>query len=98
MTEPSAEGPALELERSGGFAGLTLRTVVPASQLTAAQLAALRESFERPPHRPPQPDRFEYRLRLGAKEVVLSEQDLPPELLPLLRRLQGPSRFTTEGY
>jgi hypothetical protein len=90
LTEPWAEGPALELERSGGFAGLTLRAVVPTSQLTSAQLKALRESCERPPHRRPQPDRFVYRLRVGDCDVELAEQDLPPALRPLLGRLERP--------
>ncbi|MDQ6743729.1 MAG: hypothetical protein M3Z97_12610 [Candidatus Dormibacteraeota bacterium] len=90
LTQPAAEGPDLELERSGGFAGLTLRTVVPLSQLTAAQLKALRQTLARPIPRRRQPDRFEYRLRSGGREVVLSEQDLPPALRPLLSRLEGP--------
>jgi hypothetical protein len=90
LTRRSAEHPDLELERSGGFAGLTLRTIVPVSQLTPDQREAVRESFERPPRGRPQPDRFEYRLRLGPREVVLAEQDLPAALRPLLSRLQRP--------
>jgi len=90
LTQPAAEGPDLELERSGGFAGLTLRTVVPLSQLTPAQLEALRQSLSRPPPRRRHPDRFEYRLRSGGREAVLAEQDLPPVLRPLLSRLEGP--------
>jgi hypothetical protein len=88
--QPSGEDPDLELERSGGFAGLTLRAVVPASQLTPDQREAVQESFERTRPRQRQPDRFEYRLRLGRREVVLAEQDLPAALRPLLSRLRGP--------
>lgn len=90
MTQPAAEGPDLELERSGGFAGLTLRTVVPLSQLSPAQLQALAHTLSSPARRRQQPDRFEYRLRSGGREVVLAEQDLPPVLRPLLSRLEGP--------
>jgi hypothetical protein len=90
LTQPSAEGPDLELERSGGFAGMTLRMVVPLAQLTSAQLRALRQSLSHPPPRRRQPDRFEYRLRSGDREVVIAEQDLPAELRPLLSRLEGP--------
>jgi hypothetical protein len=90
LTQPSAEGPELQLERSGGFAGLTLRTVVPVSQLTLAQRQALRRILSKPPPRREKPDRFEYRLRSGGREVVVAEQDLPPVLRPLLSRLEGP--------
>jgi hypothetical protein len=88
--QPSAEGRDLELERSGGFAGLTLRTVVPMSQLNLAQQRALRRVLSRPPPRREKPDRFEYRLRFGGREVVVAEQDLPSDLRPLLSRLEGP--------
>jgi hypothetical protein len=90
LTQPYAEGPDLELERSGGFAGLTLRTVVPGSQLNPAQRQALRRVLSRPPPRREKPDRFEYRLRSGGREVVVAEQDLPSALRPLLSRLEGP--------
>jgi hypothetical protein len=90
LTQPAAEGPDLHLERSGGFAGLTLRTVVPVSQLTPAQKRALKRILSRPPPRREKPDRFEYRLRSGGREAVVAEQDLPPVLRPLLSRLEGP--------
>jgi hypothetical protein len=90
LTQPSAEGPDLQLERSGGFAGLTLRTVVPMSQLTPPQQRALKRILSRPPPRREKPDRFEYRLRYGGREVVIAEQDLPRVLRPLLSRLEGP--------
>ena len=54
------------------------------------QLEALRQSLSRPAPRRRRPDRFEYRLRSGGREVVLAEQDLPPVLRPLLSRLEGP--------
>jgi hypothetical protein len=64
--------------------------VVPLSQLSPAQLQALRQTLSHPAPRRRQPDRFEYRLRSGNREVVLAEQDLPAVLRPLLSRLEGP--------
>jgi hypothetical protein len=83
----------LELERSGGFAGLTLRASVPLSELTEEQLAALEECLSQTPRRNPRagpgaPDRFQYRLRLGEREAVLPEDALPSALRPLLGRLE----------
>jgi hypothetical protein len=90
LTQRSAEGPELELERSGGFGGLTLRAVVPFSRLTPAERDAVQASLSSPPHRRHRPDRFEYRLRLGGREAVIEEEDLPSVLRPLLRRLDLP--------
>jgi hypothetical protein len=87
LTRRSAEGDQLELERSGGFAGLTLRALVPFEELSQPQRAAVDDSLSRPPRRSPQPDRFQYQLRVGERRVVLEEDDFPAVLRPLLRRL-----------
>ena len=90
MTRRSDEGDQLELERSGGFAGLTLRALVPFEELSQPQRAAVDDSLSSPPPRRPQPDRFQYQLRVGERRVVLEEDDFPAVLRPLLRRLSVP--------
>jgi hypothetical protein len=90
LTRRSDEGDQLELERSGGFAGLTLRALVPFEELSQPQRAAVDDSLSSPPRRRPQPDRFQYQLRVGERRVVLEEDDFPAVLRPLLRRLSVP--------
>ena len=90
MTRRSDEGDQLELERSGGFAGLTLRALVPFEELSQPQRAAVDDSLSSPPPSRPQPDRFQYQLRVGERRVVLEEDDFPAVLRPLLRRLSVP--------
>jgi emfourin len=90
LTRRSDEGDQLELERSGGFAGLTLRALVPFEELSQPQRAAVDDSLSSPPPRRPQPDRFQYQLRVGERRVVLEEDDFPAVLRPLLRRLSVP--------
>jgi hypothetical protein len=88
LTQRSAEGDELELERSGGFAGLTLRALVPFAELSPPQRAAVEEALSRPSSSEQRPDRFQFQLRLGDQETVLEEEDLPAVLRPLLGRLQ----------
>jgi hypothetical protein len=95
----------IELERSGGFAGVALRTAVDSRELgpdearefarllDAVDLAALaRESRA---HRPGA-DRFEYDLaveRGGRRtQITLGETQVTPELRPLLERLVDRAR------
>lgn len=87
------------LERSGGFAGITLNKTLDAGSLSAdeshhlqALLAAAR-FFELPELIPsePQPDRFQYRIVIEqdgkAHGVTLSEQALSRELKTLVEWL-----------
>lgn len=82
-------GPAgdLVVERSGGFAGMTMQARVPLADLSERERAALRESFRQPPSPPSGPDRFVYRLRARGREALLQEDRVPPGLQPLLARL-----------
>jgi hypothetical protein len=83
-------GPAiLEVERSGGFGGLTVRASVPLEELTPEQLAALEECYGRGPAPPAGPDRFVYRFRQGGREAEVQEDRVPADLAPLLDRLAG---------
>jgi hypothetical protein len=77
----------LVVERSGGFAGMTLEARVPLADLSDRERRALRESFRQSPSPPPGPDRFVYRLRARGREALVQEDRVPPGLRPLLDRL-----------
>ena len=81
--------PRLDVERSGGFGGLTRRASVPLAELGPEERAAIEECFRRPPAPPSGPDRFVYRFRLHDREAAVQEDRLPAELHPLLDRLDG---------
>lgn len=61
-----------------------MRASVPVSELSPQELAALDDWLGRPAGPPGGPDRFVYRLRLGDREAVIQEEQLPPALRPLL--------------
>lgn len=88
MTEPGA-ADALQIERSGGFGGLTLRASIPLVELNPQEREALELCFEAPDVPPSGPDRFVYRLRLADREAVVQEDRVPPALEPLFGRLAG---------
>jgi hypothetical protein len=90
----------IAFERSGGFAGISVRTDVDIaelpedeaeeyrSMLTGLDLAAL----ARPPvERAGQPDRFQYDISIEQGDQVYQmsygENELPEQLQPLVRRL-----------
>ena len=77
----------LEVERSGGFGGLTLRARVPLADLESGERAAIEQRLGRAPSAPSGPDRFVYRFRMHGREAVVQEDLLPAELQPLLDRL-----------
>jgi hypothetical protein len=79
----------IAFERHGGFGGVVLRTTFTPSELSepeAEAIAAVQQATASH-HRQPQPDRFEYHLHLPDGPVVLSEEDLPEPLRPLVTRL-----------
>lgn len=87
MTEGIAGGDELEVERSGGFGGLTLRASVPVAALETRERAAIEQRLDRAPAPPSGPDRFVYRFRMHGREAVVQEDAVPVELQPLLDRL-----------
>jgi hypothetical protein len=97
----------VELVRSGGFAGLTLRSSVdttadPAVDADAAwyaeQLAALDlPALAAAPAGEPQPDRYRYALSVHdddgvSHDLEFGETAVPPELHPLLDALVARAR------
>ena len=88
MREGAAgEEDQLDVERSGGFGGLTLHASVPLAELESGERAAIEQRLGRPPSAPSGPDRFVYRFRMRGREAVLQEDKVPAELQPLLDRL-----------
>ena len=96
----------IELVRSGGFAGLSLRCTVdtgadPAVDADAAwyaeQLAALDlDSLAARPAGAPQPDRYRYALSVhdddGSHDLEFGETELPTALNPLVDALVARAR------
>lgn len=79
----------IAFERHGGFAGVVLRTTFTRNELSETEVEAIaavqhgRGSGAGAPH----PDRFEYHLDLPDGRVVITEEDLPETLQPLISRL-----------
>jgi len=89
---PSEAAGVVAVRRSGGFAGLVAEGQIDlATDPAGAEAAALlrRVDFARLRATPPQPDRFVYVVRTGAREVRLNEQDLTPELAQLIDLVLG---------
>ena len=91
-------GMRLDVERSGGFAGLTLRRSVSESDLTPGEAESLRELVRRfegkrspADRRRALPDRFQYDLtardRGQERHATLWEDELAPSERELLARL-----------
>ena len=90
MTEGAAGREArLEVERSGGFGGLTLHASLPLTRLEPRERAAIEQRLGRPPSPPSGPDRFVYRFRMHGREAVVQEDMVPAELQTLLDRLSN---------
>ena len=100
----------ISFERSGGFAGITMKTAVDEKDLAPDEAQKLRQlveetdffnSPEKIMSRSPQPDRFQYELRLEEKgrqhTVTMSEEVMPAKLKPLIQWLMGKARQTRKG-
>lgn len=83
----------LELERSGGFAGMTVHASVPLAQLSHQEQSAVTQLLDGRPRAPSGPDRFVYRLKLNGREALVQEDQVPQTLKPLLDRLSGSWTF-----
>lgn len=88
MTGTAPAGERLEVERSGGFAGLTVRASVALAELSPGERAALEECFRLGPAPPSGPDRFVYRFRLGGRQAEVQEDQVPAGLASLIDRLR----------
>jgi hypothetical protein len=95
----------ISVERTGGFAGVTIATSVDAANLPPVEARKLRQMvdeadfFNLPGNitsRSPQPDRFQYELKVkepGRQHTVLvSEEVMPPKLKPLVKWLMEAAR------
>jgi hypothetical protein len=95
----------ISFERSGGFAGIIMKTAVDEKDLAPGEAQKLRQLVEEADFfnspgkitsQSPQPDRFQYELRLEEKgrqhTVTMSEEAMPAKLKPLVNWLMGKSR------
>ena len=100
----------ISFERSGGFAGITMKTAVDEKDLALDEAQKLRQLVEEADFfnspgkimsQSPQPDRFQYELRLEEKgrqhTVAMSEETMPAKLKPLVNWLMEKSRQTRKG-
>ena len=100
----------ISFERSGGFAGIIMKTAVDEKDLAPDEAQKLRQlveeadffnSPEKVVSRSPQPDRFQYELRLEEKgrqhTVTMSEEAMPAKLKPLINWLMEKSRQASKG-
>ena len=100
----------ISFERSGGFAGITMKTAIDEEDLAPGEAQKLRQLVEEADFfnspgkimaRSPQPDRFQYELRLEEKgrqhAVTVSEEARPAKLKPLVQWLMEKSRQTSKG-
>jgi hypothetical protein len=100
----------ISFERSGGFAGITMKTAVDEKDLTPGEAQKLRQLVEEADFfnspgkimsQSPQPDRFQYELRLEEKDrqhtVTVSEEAMPTKLKPLVNWLMEKARQTKKG-
>ena len=100
----------ISFERSGGFAGITMKTAVDEKDLAPGEAQQFRQLVEEADFfnspgkitsRSPQPDRFQYELRLEEKgrqhTVTMSEEAMPAKLKPLVNWLMGKARQASKG-
>jgi hypothetical protein len=100
----------ISIVRSGGFAGITMRGTVDEKDLSADEAQKLRQLVEESDFfnlprkivsRVPQPDRFQYELRIEENgqhhTVTVSDEAMPAKLKPLIKWLMGKARKTKKG-
>jgi hypothetical protein len=95
----------VDFERSGGFAGISLRLTLDTQQLPPAEGASLEKMIqdsgffglsEQVRGGAPGADRFQYRLAISSPgrthSIVVNDADVPDPLLPLLQQLTDLAR------
>ena len=100
----------ISFERSGGFAGITMKTTIDEKDLVPDEAQELRQLVEGADFfnlskkimpRSPQPDRFQYELSLEESgrqhTVTTSEETLPQNLKPLVNWLMEKVRQTRKS-
>jgi hypothetical protein len=100
----------IQLERSGGFTGIPLRSSIntdlldPEESKTLLEMVESARFFELPASIPSPKagvDRFNYKLTIEAKEqshtVEFNEADAPEQLAPLIKRVTLLGRSASQG-
>jgi len=100
----------VSFERSGGFAGITMKRAVDEKDLAPDEVQKLHQLVEEADFfnlpekitpRSPQPDRFQYELSLEKSgrqyTVTVSEEAMPEKLRPLVKWLIEKARQAMKG-
>ncbi len=100
----------ISIERSGGFAGITMETTIDEKDLSADEAQKLRRLVEKADFfnlskkiapRSPRPDRFQYELSLEESgrqhTVTIGEETMPESLKPLVKWLMEKALQTKKG-
>ena len=100
----------ISFERSGGFAGITMKMAIDENDLAPGEAQKLRQLVEEADFfnlsgkvmaRSPRPDRFQYELRLEEEgrqhTVTMSEEAMPAKLKPLVKWLMEKARQERKG-
>lgn len=94
----------IHFERSGGFSGISMKTSIDVDSLPAGESEALKmlvdgaaiEHFVPSADAGKASDQFSYSITIETEEqkksIVLSEQQIPPQIEPLVRYLVGKVR------
>jgi hypothetical protein len=110
LTPGEEETLRISFERSGGFAGITMKTTIDERDLAPDEAQKLRQLVEGTDFfslskkimpRSPRPDRFQYELSLEESgqqhTVTMSEETLPEKLRPLVKWLMEKARQAKKG-
>ena len=100
----------IQLERSGGFTGIPLRSSIDTDQLdpdeskTLTELVESARFFDLPAKIPPSKigaDRFNYKLTIEtagrSNTVEFNEANTPPQLSPLVKQVTSLGRSAPKG-
>ena len=100
----------ISFERSGGFAGITIKTAVDEKDLAPEEAQKLHDLVEetdffnlpgKMTSQSPEPDRFQYELSLEKSgrryTVTVSEETMPEKLRPLVKWLIEKARQAMKG-
>ena len=100
----------ISIERSGGFAGITMKTAVDEKDLAPEEAQKLHEMVEETDFfnlpgkiisRSPQADRFQYELSLEKSgrqyTVTVNEEAMPEKLRPLVKWLIEKARHAKKA-
>jgi Emfourin len=95
----------LRIRRSGGIAGVTLRSHLDTGELPTAEAAdverGIRDRAGQAPSAPPRPDAFRYEItpldEPGLEPAVLDEHEVPTELRGLVESVNSSGEIESDA-